>query len=228
MPLVRKDSVPDWEDTPLVPLRMMPMLRIPMLGPSLALLGRHRSGTVLHARPFELSAVATIAVVLTLAITALTLRAEAPRLTALYSAHTHSSHTPAAGATSSVESRAAAPSTIPVVVVHDLPVEAGGARSLAGLGSTRWAAAAATSSGPNRTALARALGGAAAAARNCGDGPVSAQVQVTFAPSGVARDIHFTAPPPVALRSCILNAISRARLAPFQGEPVTVSKTLRW
>jgi hypothetical protein len=30
------------------------------------------------------------------------------------------------------------------------------------------------------------------------------------------------------LRSCMLNAVARSRVAPFEGDPVTVSKTLRW
>jgi hypothetical protein len=232
-PLVRNDSASDWEDTPLLPLRITPLLP-----PRIATLSGERVGAVLHARPVELSIVAAIAVVLTLAITALTLRAEAPELNELYSTSSRTARAPAPRAARPSELRAAAPSTIPVVFWHDLPVEGGraepgissSARTSSAQSLVRPAAApaAAASSGPNRVALARALGAAAAAARNCGDGPVSAQVMVTFAPSGVARNLHFTAPPPVALRSCVLNALARVRLAPFQGEPVTVSKTLRW
>ena len=232
-PLMRTHAAPDWEDTPLSPLRIMPLLP-PLLPPPLATPGSERVTAVLHARPVELSVVAAIAVVLTLAITALTLRAEAPKLNALYSASSRSTRAPAPRAARPAEPRAATPSTIPVVFWHDLPVEGGRVEAgISGLARAQSAPAlmrpaAATNAGPNRASLARALGAAAAAARHCGDGPVSAQVVVTFAPSGVARDIHFTSPPPIALRSCVLNALARARLAPFQGEPVTVSKTLRW
>jgi hypothetical protein len=222
--LVRTDSIPDWEDTPLMPLQLK---TIPPTRRAVAFAQQK----MVHARPLELSLVATVAVLATLAITALTLHAEAPRLNALVSSH--------------VQGDAAAPSTqpatlpvplappaIPVVFLRDLPVEGrkfGGATAPAAAHSAYSARSPQSeSSGPNRAALARALGGAAAAARSCGAGPVNAQVVVTFAPSGVARSIHFASPPPVPLRTCVLNAISRTRITPFQGEPVTVSKTLRW
>ncbi len=79
-PLVRTDSVPDWEDTPVLPLRVAPLLP-----PPAAHLNPVREVAVHHARPLERSLVAALAVVLTLAVTALTLRAEAPRLNALVS-----------------------------------------------------------------------------------------------------------------------------------------------
>ena len=81
----------------------------------------------------------------------------------------------------------------------------------------------------DRAELARALGRAAAAARNCGDGPVQAQVVATYAPSGVPSSVHFGgAAPPASMRSCVLSAVARTRVTPFVGEPVTVSKSLSW
>ncbi len=222
-PLVRTDSVPDWEDTPLLPLRVAPLLP-----PPVATLKPMVEVAVHHARPLELSLVAALAVVLTLWVTALTLQAEAPRLNALVSSISPSTPRPAPPVHASFV-EAPPHSTIPVVLLRDLPVQGSGA-SAAFVGSSQAPSGAGftASAGPSRAALSRALAFAAAAARSCGTGPVTAQVVVTFAPSGVARDIHFTAAPPVALRSCVLNAVARTHLAPFSGEPVTVSKTLRW
>jgi hypothetical protein len=236
-PLVRTDSVPDWEDTPLIPLRIEPLRVEPLLTPTRVTLSSLAPAT-LHARPIELSVVALLAMLLTLAVTAVTLRAEAPRLTALVSSVTRAA--PHAASASSLRApEAPAKSTIPVISVRDLPVQGGGhAAALASFspspaanapGAAHFASRSAASSlGPDRAGLARALGGAAAAARSCGAGPVTAQVLVTFGPSGVARNIHFTTAPPVAMRSCVLNAVARTRIAPYTGDLVTVSKTLRW
>jgi hypothetical protein len=236
-PLVRTDSVPDWEDTPLIPLRVEPLRVEPLLPPTRVTLSSLAPAT-LHARPIELSVVALLAMLLTLGVTAITLRAEAPRLTALVSSVTRAAPH-AAGPSSLRAAEAPVKSTIPVVSLHDLPVLSGG--SAAALSSSGSGAAAsalgaarvmsrsgASSAGPDRAGLARALGAAAAAARSCGAGPVTAQVLVTFGPSGVARNIHFTTAPPIALRSCVLNAVARTRIAPYTGDLVTVSKTLRW
>lgn len=120
-PLVRTDSVPDWEDTPVLPLRVAPLLP-----PPAATLRPVVEVAVHHARPLELSFVAALAVVLTLAVTALTLRAEAPRLNALVSSMRPSApHAAPPDRTSLV---AAPPhSTIPVVLLRDLPVQGSGA-----------------------------------------------------------------------------------------------------
>ena len=228
----RFDSVPDAAVTPLPSRRVVPLL------PRRFARALNERGIV-HARPVELSLVAGLAIAATLAVTAITLRAEAPRMNALIASARHAQPNLAAESRPTVSPAAAPASTIPVVTVGNLPVEAGRATALASLApsySTPGSHAASASArsvstsatGPDRAALARALGGAAAAARSCGAGPVSAQVVVTYAPSGVARNIHFVSAPPVALRSCVLNAIARSRVAPFSGEAVTVSKTLRW
>jgi hypothetical protein len=250
-PLVSRDSVPDWEDTPLLPLRIEPiLLRRQITLPSARVLARVEPAppaepVVLHARPIELSAVAVVATVLTLVITALILRAEAPKLNALISTGLHATAKASPAVAAVLEPRAVAPSGIPVVVWHDLPVESSrsieGSRSVESVkitgplaspirvaGPAPAARTAAVSSGPDRASFARALSGAASAARNCGDGPVNARVMVTFAPSGVARSIHFVVPPPVALRSCVLSAVARSRVTPFEGDPVTVSKSMHW
>ncbi|MEI9951788.1 MAG: hypothetical protein WDO74_23110 [Pseudomonadota bacterium] len=140
-------------------------------------------------------------------------------------------------------------SNIPVVLVRDLPLEHGAAARMeserAGAAprveveraapAPRPAARAARPTpaavaGPaDRGELARALARAGASARNCGDGPVHAQIVATYAPSGVPSSVHFGASaPPASMRSCVLSAVARTRVTPFVGEPVTVSKSLSW
>ena len=81
----------------------------------------------------------------------------------------------------------------------------------------------------DRAELSRALSRAAASARNCGEGPVKAQVVATYAPSGVPTSVHFgSSAPPAAMRSCVLSAVARTHVTPFVGDPVTVSKSLSW
>jgi hypothetical protein len=119
---------------------------------------------------------------------------------------------------------------IPVVPLHELAVEHGSAGAGAATGAHYAGnATGAAEVGPNRGALARALARASQAAQSCGPGPVNAQVIATFGPSGVARSVQFGAgAPPTSLRSCVLNAVARVHIAPFEGPPVTVSKTVRW
>jgi hypothetical protein len=121
-------------------------------------------------------------------------------------------------------------SSAPVVMLHDLPIEQRGGVAGAPFKSTgRGVASAATASGGGRGDFARAMAQAARAAQGCGEGPVHTQVVATFARSGVPSSVHFgSAPPPAALRSCVLSAVARSRVAPFEGDPVTVSKTLNW
>jgi hypothetical protein len=118
----------------------------------------------------------------------------------------------------------------PVVTVHDLPLERGGALAAAPFkGTGRGVAAPAGASTGGRGQFARAMAQAARSAQSCGEGPVHTQVVATFAPSGVPSSVHFaSAPPPAALRSCVLSAVARSRVSPFEGDPVTVSKTLSW
>jgi len=146
-------------------------------------------------------------------------------------------------------------SNIPVVRLRDLPLEHGGgsrieyersapaprieyersapaSRAVTHASASRAAPAPTPAAAPgpaDRAELARALARAAASARNCGDGPVQAQIVATFAPSGVPSSVHFGgSSPPTAMRSCVLSAVARVRVTPFVGEPVTVSKSLSW
>ena len=81
-------------------------------------------------------------------------------------------------------------------------------------------------SGPDRGKIARALAAAAGAAADCGVGG-SARVVATFGPSGVVRRAAFEGPlPELTDRSCVLRAISRARIPAFSGDPITVRKTV--
>jgi hypothetical protein len=118
----------------------------------------------------------------------------------------------------------------PVVTVHDLPLERGGAVPAAPFkGTGRGVASPAPASRGGRNEFARVMAQAARSAQSCGEGPVHTQVVATFAPSGVPSSVHFGSPaPPGALRSCVLSAVARSRVSPFEGDPVTVSKTLSW
>jgi hypothetical protein len=81
-------------------------------------------------------------------------------------------------------------------------------------------------------AAARALTGAVAAAaatcRSTDDGPAVAHVTVTFAPSGHATRALVTGGAWQGTRvgSCLAQALKAARVSPFDGELVTVSKTV--
>ncbi len=104
---------------------------------------------------------------------------------------------------------------------------AGGGRAVAK--AVRPAPAPVTPGPVDKAELARALARAGASARNCGEGPVHAQVVATYSPSGVPSSVHFgSSSPPAAMRSCVLSAVARTRVTPFVGEPVTVSKSLSW
>src|SRR3954471_13257011 len=119
----------------------------------------------------------------------------------------------------------------PVVTVHDLPLERGGGAVAPGapFKPTGRSVPSPSASAGGRSDFARAMAQAARSAQGCGEGPVHTQIVATFAPSGVPSSVHFgSAPPPAALRSCVLSAVARSRVAPFEGDPVTVSKTLSW
>ena len=183
---------------------------------------------VRHARPAELALVAGVAVLLTWTVSALTHHNSVRVVHERVALSDHSSE--GVSATGSVTNAASfgPGSSIPVVAVSDLPVEGEHAARGAAVMSSGAGARSPRLSGM-RGELARALGNAARAAQSCGEGPVNTQVVATFAPSGVARSIHFGAgAPPAGMRSCVLIAVARARISPFEGDPVTVSKTLRW
>jgi hypothetical protein len=126
-----------------------------------------------------------------------------------------------------------ASSAIPTVAVADLPLV--GATSAASThaataptrGTTSHSRSTSAGGGPTRSELVGALSQVARAASSCGErgGPV--RVVVSFANSGVARSIQVSgADLPSTTRSCIIGAASRARVAAFSGDPVTVAKSL--
>jgi hypothetical protein len=80
----------------------------------------------------------------------------------------------------------------------------------------------------DRQALGQALVAAASNASSCGNSG-SARVIVTFAASGQVRGVRFgQAPADKETAGCVRRAIGRARGPAFDGEPVTVSKTISW
>jgi hypothetical protein len=127
-------------------------------------------------------------------------------------------------------------SSIPIVALADLPL-LGGATVAAATVSTPGLARASTtrpvtarrssSEGPTRQELMAALSRVAGVASGCGERDGAVRVVITFANSGVARSIQVSGSGlPSQVRSCIIGAASRARVASFSGEPVTVSKSL--
>jgi len=91
------------------------------------------------------------------------------------------------------------------------------------------AAAPARATQPAHADLVRALEAARLLAARCGAGLQAAQVVVTFAPNGSVQSARFGNPAPdPKLGACVLNAVSAARVAPFSGQPMVVSKMLRW
>jgi hypothetical protein len=96
-------------------------------------------------------------------------------------------------------------------------------------GSSESASSEGTSSSgaPTRASLVAALSEVAAAAAGCGEREGPVKVVLTFGPSGVARSIQVSGKDlPSGTRSCIARAASRARVPAFEGDPITVGKTL--
>jgi hypothetical protein len=189
----------------------------------------------LHARSSELSLVAVLSFAATLGAALLAQHASHWTEVRAEIASARPASLPArpvfAGSTQpSVWSSASLASNAPVVMLHDLPLEQRGAAAGAPFkGTGRGLASSSAPSGGGRGEFARAMANAARAAQSCGEGPVHTQVVATFAPSGAPSSVHFaSAPPPAALRSCVLSAVARSRVSQFEGDPVTVSKTLSW
>jgi hypothetical protein len=133
---------------------------------------------------------------------------------------------PTTTATTLTGSAPRAASNIPVVAVGDLPILRGSGAPGAGRGGTARAEARGAE-GPSRAALVNALSRVAASASACGPREGAVRVVMTFAPSGVARSIKVSGQGlPGGTRSCIVAAAARARVPAFQGEPITVGKTL--
>jgi hypothetical protein len=83
--------------------------------------------------------------------------------------------------------------------------------------------------GPDRAAIARAVGRASAAATSCESGPQSGRAQITFAPSGNVQSVQLIQPfSDNAVNGCVLRALGRAHVPAFAGDPVVVRKALSW
>jgi hypothetical protein len=83
----------------------------------------------------------------------------------------------------------------------------------------------------DRAAAAASLSQAASQASSCkkpGDPSGTAAVTITFAPSGRITSATLSGPPfaGTATGSCIASTLRRASVPPFEGERVTVSKTV--
>lgn len=80
-----------------------------------------------------------------------------------------------------------------------------------------------------REAVARAVQRASFAARSCESGPQNGKVEVTFAPTGAVSSVNLIKGfGDVGINGCVLRAFGRVRSAPFEGDPVTVRKTVAW
>jgi hypothetical protein len=90
----------------------------------------------------------------------------------------------------------------------------------------------AVASGPfDRSAASAAMSSAVGATSGCkkeGDPSGVARVSVTFAPSGRVTQANIGGPPfaGTATGGCIAKAFKTAKVPPFEGDPVTVSKTV--
>lgn len=145
---------------------------------------------------------------------------------------------PAAAAESEASSQQLA-ATIPVMSLSELEARGegrGGGRGARGDGDERASFGARSggggraSTGPDKRAIASALAGAAERAASCANGASgSARAVVTFGNSGAVRSVSFESQLPSGVnRSCVYNAISRTRIRPFEGDEITVRKTIRF
>lgn len=127
------------------------------------------------------------------------------------------------------------PSATDIVAVESLPLVSTPPRraeqlQLAGSGATSNSVANAPGSVATtafKPAVARqALSRAASHAGHCSSGEFSGSVQVTYHPSGAVSDVALSAlAGEVSGSACIVNSFRAARIAPFQGNPVTVRKS---
>jgi len=83
--------------------------------------------------------------------------------------------------------------------------------------------------GPDRAAIAKAVGRAAAAAMACDSGPRQGRAVITFAPSGNVQSVGLVESfGDNAVNGCVLRALGRAHVPPFVGGPIEVRKGLSW
>jgi hypothetical protein len=80
-----------------------------------------------------------------------------------------------------------------------------------------------------RAQLARALSGAVARTSSCASG-VSGSLRaiVTFGPNGLVRAVSLGSAPSGVDRGCVSKILSGARGRPYEGEPITIKKTIKF
>lgn len=80
-----------------------------------------------------------------------------------------------------------------------------------------------------RAAVTNAVQRASFAARSCESGPQSGKVEVTFSPTGAVSSVNLIRGfDDAGVNGCVLRAFGRVRVAAFEGEPITVRKTVSW
>jgi hypothetical protein len=80
-----------------------------------------------------------------------------------------------------------------------------------------------------RTAVTDAVQRASFAARSCESGPQNGKVEVTFSPTGAVSSVALIKGfDDAGVNGCVLRAFGRVRVSPFEGDPITVRKTVSW
>jgi hypothetical protein len=81
----------------------------------------------------------------------------------------------------------------------------------------------------DRAQLARALSAAVARTSSCSSGASgSLRAIVTFGPNGVVRAVSLGRAPDGVDRSCVSKVLSSARGRPYEGEPVTIKRVIKF
>jgi hypothetical protein len=80
-----------------------------------------------------------------------------------------------------------------------------------------------------RAAVTAAVHRASSASRSCESGPQSGKVEVTFSPTGAVSSVALLKGfDDAGVNGCVLRAFGRARVSAFDGDPITVRKTVSW
>jgi hypothetical protein len=80
-----------------------------------------------------------------------------------------------------------------------------------------------------RAAVASAVQRASSAARSCETGPQNGKVEVTFSPTGAVSSVNLIKGfDDAGVNGCVLRAFGRVRINAFEGDPITVRKSVSW
>jgi hypothetical protein len=80
-----------------------------------------------------------------------------------------------------------------------------------------------------RVAVTDAVQRASYAARSCESGPQNGKVEVTFSPTGAVSSVALIKGfDDAGVNGCVLRAFGRVRVSPFEGDPISVRKTVSW